>query len=126
MILAASATWSADLLSAGDPVPGDAVAVFRTGSEALAMGPGDVTEASPQFGEDGAGLRFRLSPEAGAVFSDLTGRSIGKELTLFVCDTLLVSAVVRDRLDGNGYVALESLGSAVFYASRMTGEKPCG
>jgi preprotein translocase subunit SecD len=124
-MLAAGAAWSADVLDAGDPVPADAVAVFRTGSEALAMSPCDISEASPQFGEDGAGLSFRLSPDAGAAFSELTGRAVGEELSLYVCDTLLVAAVVRDRLDGNGYVALESLGSAVFYAARMTGEKPC-
>ncbi len=85
----------------------------------------DVIEANPQFSNNVPGFSFWLSPAAGAVFADLTSRHIGKMLTLTVCGDELVTATLRSRLAGGGYVALDSLGSAVYYADRMTGERPC-
>jgi preprotein translocase subunit SecD len=103
-----------------------AVILFRVAGEDLRLSPEDVSEAKPLFGEQGAGLSFLLTPEAGAAFSDLTGRNIGSDLSLLVCGDELVTANIRARLEGAGQVALDSLGSAVFYAARMTGETPCG
>ena len=103
-----------------------AAILFRVAGEDLRLSPGDVSAAKPLFGEDGSGLSFVLTPEAGAAFSDLTGRNIGSALSLFVCGDELVTAIIRARLQGAGQVALDSLGSATFYAARMTGEKPCG
>ena len=101
------------------------VVVFATKAGALALSPEDITDAAPQFGETGAGLNFILAPTAAKAFADLTGDSIGQMMTLTICGDILVEAVIRDRLEGRGYVALDSLGDATWYASRMTGEASC-
>ena len=90
-----------------------------------ALVPDQVEEAAPQFGCNGAGLRFVLAPEASSAFADLTERAVGQMMTLTVCGDVLVEAVIRGRLEGRGYVALDSLGEATWYAARMTGKEPC-
>ena len=84
-----------------------------------------VTSIHPTPASD-AFILSRDGKVLGAAFSDLTGRNIGSALSLFVCGDELVTAIIRARLEGAGQVALDSLGSATFYAARMTGEKPCG
>lgn len=121
--------FSALLLAAGlvtvTPALADEVVVFSTKTAVLALSPNDVEDAAPQFGGEGAGLSFILAPAASKAFADLTEQSLGQVMTLTVCGDVLVEAVIRERLEGRGYVALDSLGDATWYASRMTGDAPC-
>ncbi len=112
-------------LVAGTPALADEVAVFSTKTAVLALTPDDMEDAAPQFGGEGAGLSFILAPAASKAFADLTESSVGQMMTLTICGDVLVEAVIRGRLEGRGYVALDSLGDANWYASRMTGEAPC-
>ena len=112
-------------LVAGTSAIADEVVVFSTKSGVLALTPDDVEDAAPQFGGEGAGLSFILAPAASEAFADLTERSVGQLMTLAVCGDVLVEAVIRERLEGRGYLALDSLAEAHWYASRMTGEAPC-
>ncbi len=112
-------------LVVGTSAIADEVVVFSTKSGVLALTPDDVEDAAPQFGGEGAGLNFILAPAASKAFADLTESSVGQLMTLTICGYVLVEAVIRERLEGRGYVALDSLGDATWYASRMTGEAPC-
>ena len=112
-------------LVAGTSAIADEVVVFSTKSGVLALTPDDVEDAAPQFGGEGAGLSFILAPAASKDFADLTENSVGQMMTLTVCGDVLVEAVIRGRLEGRGYVALDSLRDATWYAPRMTGDAPC-
>ncbi|WP_333711980.1 SecDF P1 head subdomain-containing protein [Yoonia sp.] len=103
----------------------DEVVVFSTNTAALALSPDDVEAATRQSDTEGAGLSFRLAPAASRDFADLTAGAIGQLMTLTVCGEVLVEAVIRERLEGRGYVAFDTLAEAHWYASRMTGETPC-
>ncbi|WP_413717593.1 hypothetical protein [Silicimonas sp. MF1-12-2] len=125
LLLAAGPVASAEILEAGSTRPDKVVAEFRVGGTRLVLVAGDIAEAAPSFGQNTPGLDFRLAPDAGRLFADLTEGAIGQEMSLDICGDTLVTATIRERLDGAGHVAFESLGEAVFYATRLTGEITC-
>ena len=105
---------------------GDAIiARFETATGFLEITAADVAEAAPLSGEQGAGLAFELSREAGAAFADLTDRATGDLLTVSVCDEVLARAVVQGRLSGRGQVQVESLAEASRFARVLNGEISC-
>ena len=115
------------LICLGSPTLAEEVVIarFETATERLPITVEDMADAAPLFGDQGAGLALELSPEAGAAFADMTERTAGTTLSFYVCDTLLVSAVIQGRLSGRGQVAMESLGEATYYARVLNGEISC-
>ncbi len=85
----------------------------------------EVAEAEAIFLQGLPSVQFRLTEASGAAMAELTGRIVGEKLTVSICDRELVSAVVRERIEGVGVISLPDIETAMETAALLRGEGDC-
>ena len=86
----------------------------------------EVVDAAPMLRQAQLMLKFRLSDEAAVAFGEFTGAMLGQELTISLCNRVLVEAVVQSRIDsGQGLITMIDDATAEKMAAVLRGEADC-
>ncbi|SDO03267.1 hypothetical protein SAMN05216196_103139 [Lutimaribacter pacificus] len=78
---------------------GNPVLSFHAAGQQLRLHPGDI--ADMQLSENGtaADIHLRVTPDAAADLAALTGQAIGQPMQVRACGHLLLTPIVRERID---------------------------
>ncbi len=86
----------------------------------------EVVDATPMMRQAQLMLKFRLSEGSATAFGDFTGAMLGQELTISLCDQVLVEATVQSRIDsGQGLITMIDDVTAETMAAVLRGEADC-
>ena len=97
--------------------------VFEGGGQRMEA---EVIDAAPMLRQAQVVLKFRLSEEASVAFGDFTGALLGQDLTISLCNQVLVEAVVQSRIDsGQGVITMIDDTTAEDMAAVLRGEADC-
>jgi hypothetical protein len=98
-LLLLAAMWSSPLLA-------DAVLSLGAGDRTLDIAPSGIADMDISESGGITDVFLRLMPGPSVAFAEFTGDAIGRTLVLRVCDTTLMEAIVRERIDtGTIYLA---------------------
>lgn len=85
----------------------------------------EVAGAETVFRHGKPSLQLALTEGASAAMADLTGRMIGQDLTVSLCDRDLVRATVRARISGRGIIDMPTAEAAMVVARVLVDDAGC-
>ena len=86
----------------------------------------EVVDAAPMMRNAQVMLKFRLSEASTADFADFTDALIGEELSISLCDQVLVRTTVQERIaSGHGLITMVDDDTAFVMAEVLRGEAEC-
>lgn len=86
----------------------------------------EVIDAAPMLRHAQLMLKFRLSEDSTIAFGEFTEAMLGQELTVSLCDQVLVEVVVQTPIDsGQGLITVIDDQTAEKMAAILRGEADC-
>lgn len=109
---------------------GSLAGTFAGAGELVLAGSGEtltaqVAEAEAIFVHGRPSVRFALEAAAAGAMAELTGRTVGQDLTVSLCGHALIRATVRERISGRGIVNLPTTEAAFAVAEVLNGKADC-
>ena len=101
--------------------------VFEGGGERMAV-PGERLDliVVARDTQGAPAVQFRMSDADAKAFHQLTRKTLGRELSVVVCDEVLLRPIVREPIaNGGGIIAVGTTTEAMTLRDRLSGEEAC-